>query len=96
MVFFLAFYKRDTVYIGVGAANDDDNYIRYGKKQYLFTVLAEAFILLGFLAYFISVIQQYVSLMNEPHEERERQEALEKKKRDDEARAEAAKAAAER
>lgn len=83
LVFFLAIYKRDTVYIGVGAANDDQNYIRYGKKQYLFTVLAEAFILLGFLAYFISVIQQYVSLMNEPHEERERQEGLAKKKEQD-------------
>jgi hypothetical protein len=78
LIFFLAIYKRDTVYIGTGAANDDSNYRQYGKKQYIFTFLAEAFIIIGFLAYFIAVISQYVSLMNAPHEERERKEAAEK------------------
>lgn len=84
LVFFLAIYKRDTVYIGTGPANDDSNYARYGKKQYIFTFLAEAFIIIGFLAYFIAVISQYVSLMNAPHEERERQEKrAAKDKKDD-------------
>ena len=78
MIFFLAIYKRDTVYIGTGPANDDSNYQRFGKIQYIFTFLAEGFVIIGFLAYFIAVVSQYVTLMNAPHEEREKAEAAEK------------------
>jgi hypothetical protein len=32
IVFFLAFYKRDTVYMGIGPANDESNYRSTSKK----------------------------------------------------------------
>lgn len=73
IIFYLAIYKRDVVYVGGGNANDDSNYRQYGKKQYIFTFLAEAFVIIGFLAYFIAVISQYVTLMNAPHEKAERE-----------------------
>lgn len=69
LIFYLAIYKRDTVYSGMGAANDDSNYTRVGKKQYIFTFLAEAFVIMGFLAYFVAVSSEYVNLMNKKHEE---------------------------
>jgi len=80
LIFYLAIYKRDTVYSGFGAANDDSNYTRMGKKQYIFTFLAEAFVIMGFLAYFVAVSSEYVNLMNAPHE-------AEKKREEDEAKA---------
>jgi len=80
LIFYLAIYKRDTVYSGFGAANDDSNYTRMGKKQYIFTFLAEAFVIMGFLAYFVAVSSEYVNLMNAPHE-------AEKKRLADEAKA---------
>lgn len=58
----------------MGPANDDSNYVRWGKKQYIFTFLAEAFVLMGFLAYFVAVSSEYVNLMNAPHEEKKREE----------------------
>lgn len=79
IIFYLAIYKRDTVYVGGGNANDDSNYRQYGKKQYIFTFLAEAFIIIGFLAYFIAVISQYVTLMNAPHEKADREKAAAEK-----------------
>lgn len=81
LIFYLAIYKRDVVYSGMGAANDDSNYTKLGKKQFIFTFLAEAFVIIGFLAYFVAVTSEYVNLMNAPHEQ---------KKKDDEAAAAAA------
>ena len=73
MIFYLAIYKRDVVYVGAGNANDDSNYVKTGKKQFIFTFLAEALTIIGFLAYFIAVISQYVNLMNKPHEKADRE-----------------------
>jgi len=88
LIFFLAIYKRDVVYIGGGAANDDSNYRQYGKKQFIFTFLAEACVIMGFLAYFIAVISQYVTLMNAPHEKAEKEaKAAEKANAGDDAEA---------
>lgn len=75
LIFYLAIYKRDTVYSGMGPANDESNYTRMGKKQFIFTFLAEAFVIMGFLAYFVAVTSEYVNLMNAPHVKREQEEA---------------------
>lgn len=82
LIFYLAIYKRDTVYSGFGAANDDSNYTRMGKKQYIFTFLAEAFVIMGFLAYFVAVSSEYVNLMNAGHEEKKKAAADQKAKDD--------------
>jgi len=79
LIFYLAIYKRDTVYSGYGHANDESNYIKSGKKQFIFTFLAEGFVLIGFLGYFIAVISQYVTLMNAPHDKKDREAAREAK-----------------
>lgn len=36
LIFYLAIYKRDTVWIGMGAANDETNYHATPKRTYLF------------------------------------------------------------
>jgi len=36
LIFYLAIYKRDTVWIGIGAANDETNYHATPKRTYLF------------------------------------------------------------
>jgi len=74
LIFYLAIYKRDFVYVGSGAANDDSNYVKWGKKQFIFTFLAEAFIIMGFLAYFVAVTSEYVNLMNAPHEAKNKED----------------------
>jgi len=58
----------------MGAANDDSNYTRMGKKQFIFTFLAEAFVIMGFLAYFVAVSSEYVNLMNAAHEQKKADE----------------------
>lgn len=74
LVFFLAIYKRDTVYTGMGAANDDENYHSTPKRTYLFYVLAETTIILSFLTYYTCVVNQYVDLMNASYVRKENDE----------------------
>ena len=64
LIFFLGIYKRDIVYSGMGAANDESNYHATPKRTYLFTILAEATFILVWLAYFTCVANQYCDLMN--------------------------------
>ena len=64
----------------MGAANDDSNYTRMGKKQYIFSFLAEAFVIIGFLAYFVAVSYEYVNLMDAPHVQKEKEEKEEKER----------------
>ena len=68
LIFFLGIYKRDIVYSGMGAANDDSNYHATPKRTYLFTILAEATFILVWLAYFTCVANQYCNLMNEKYD----------------------------
>lgn len=77
LIFFLAIYKRDTVYSGIGAANDESNYHTTPKRTYLFTVLAETAIIITFLTYYTCVANEYVDLMNDKY--------TRQKKEDDEA-----------
>jgi len=79
LIFYLAIYKKDTVYSGMGNANDESNYIKSGKKQYIFTFLAEGLTIIGLLGYFIAVISQYVTLMNAPHDKIDRETARQEK-----------------
>ena len=91
LIFFLAIYKRDTVYSGIGAANDESNYHTTPKRTYLFTVLAETAIILTFLTYYTCVANEYVDLMNdkynrqkkEDEEEEARLEAERKKEKEE-------------
>jgi len=106
LIFFLSIYKKDTVYIGMGAANDETNYHAVPKRTYLFTILAEVCFICVWLTYYTCVANQYCDLMNESYDrqkkeddaEAERQkkekEAADKKaKEDKEAAAKAKKAA---
>ena len=68
LIFFLGIYKRDIVYSGMGAANDESNYHPTPKRTYLFTILAEATFLLVWLAYFTCVANQYCDKMNESYD----------------------------
>ena len=83
MIFFLAIYKKDTVYTGMGAANDPSNYHPTPKRTYLFTVLAETAFILGWLTYYTCVANQYWNLMNDSYdrEAREEKKAKEEKER---------------
>ena len=74
LIFFLGIYKRDIVYSGMGAANDESNYHATPKRTYLFTILAEATFILVWLAYFTCVANQYCDLMNNKYD-RDEQEA---------------------
>jgi len=78
LIFYLAIYKRELVYTGMGAANDESNYHPVPKRTYLFTVLAETTFLLVWLTYYTCVANQYCDLMNESYD-REAQQ-----KKDDE------------
>jgi len=68
LIFFLGIYKRDIVYTGMGAANDESNYHATPKRTYLFTILAEATFILVWLAYFTCVANQYCDLMNNKYD----------------------------
>jgi len=68
LIFYLAIYKRENVYTGMGAANDETNYRSTPKKTYLFYVLAETTIILAWLTYYTCVVNQYVNLMNAPYD----------------------------
>lgn len=78
LIFFLAIYKRDTVYSGIGAANDESNYHTTPKRTYLFTVLAETAILLTFLTYYTCVANEYVDLMNDKYTRQKKEEEAKK------------------
>lgn len=56
LVFFLAIYKRDTVYTGMGPAAEEENYHATPKKHYLFYTMAETVIIVAFLTYYTCVI----------------------------------------
>jgi len=72
LIFYLAIYKRDLVYTGMGQANDETNYHSTPKRTYLFWVLAETTIILAVLAYYTCVVNQYVNLMNAPYDKKEK------------------------
>lgn len=95
MIFFLAIYKKDTVYTGIGAANDPSNYHATPKRTYLFTVLAETAFILGWLAYYTCVANQYWNLMNDSYdrEAKEQKASDERKKAQEKKDKEAAKKA---
>lgn len=93
VIFFLAIYKKDTVYTGMGAAADEENYHATPKRTYLFTVLAEATFILVWLTYYTCVANQYCNLMNAEHDRRA-DEKKAQEKADEEAAAEAKKQAA--
>jgi len=92
LIFFLAIYKKDTVYSGMGAANDDSNYHATPKRTYLFTILAETTFILCWLTYYTCVANQYCNLMNEKYD-REATEKETQEKEEKEAAAAAAKKA---
>jgi hypothetical protein len=79
LVFYLAIYKRDTVYVGMGNANDPSNYRETPKRSFIFYTLAEAIIILVFLTYYTCVINQYVNLMNYSYDEQARLDAEKEK-----------------
>ena len=89
LIFFLGIYKRDIVYTGMGAANDESNYHATPKRTYLFTILAEATFILVWLAYFTCVANQYCDLMNNKYD----RDAAEVKRQKDEEEAAAKEAA---
>lgn len=101
LIFFLAIYKRDIVYSGMGPANDESNYHATPKRTYLFTILAEATFMLVWLAYFTCVSNEYCDLMNEKYDREQREvdrvedekkkAAAEKKKKEDDEKKEKAK-----
>lgn len=57
VIYYVAIYKRDVVYIGFGV--DEKRYIQYSKKYYIFKVLLESVILAALYAYFICVTSNY-------------------------------------
>lgn len=79
LIFFLGIYKRDTVYTGMGPANDETNYHATPKRTYLFTVLAETTFILVWLTYYTCVANQYCSLMNDSYDREEKEEDERKK-----------------
>ena len=61
VIYYVAIYKRDDVFIGDGVS--EDKYQKFQKKYYLFKVLLEAAILLALYAYFMCVFQTYKDLL---------------------------------
>merc|ERR1712195_398985 len=80
LIFFLGIYKRDTVYTGMGPANDETNYHATPKRTYLFTVLAETTFILVWLTYYTCVANQYCSLMNDSYDREEKRKMRERRK----------------
>merc|ERR1712176_1611274 len=69
VIYYVAIYKRDDVFIGYGVS--EDKYQKFQKKYYLFKVLLEAAILLALYGYFMCVIQTYKNLLREEKEKKE-------------------------
>jgi len=63
IVYFLALYKKDTFYSGMGDI-DKNVYIKQSKKVFLFTMLAETVVLVCCFTYFICVASTYQELMH--------------------------------
>ena len=85
LIFFLAIYKKDTVYSGMGAANDDSNYHATPKRTYLFTILAETTFILCWLTYYTCVANQYCNLMNEKYDREATEKEIQEKEAEKEA-----------
>ena len=85
LIFFLAIYKKDTVYSGTGAANDDSNYHATPKRTYLFTILAETTFILCWLTYYTCVANQYCNLMNEKYDREATEKEIQEKEAEKEA-----------
>merc|ERR1712178_458838 len=68
VIYYVAIYKRDDVFIGYRVS--EDKYQKFQKKYYLFKVLLEAAILLALYAYFMCVIQSYKDCLREEKEEK--------------------------
>jgi len=77
VIYYVAIYKRDDVFIGYGVS--EDKYQKFQKKYYLFKVLLEAAILLAFYGYFMCVIQTYKDLLRTEKEKKEEDMMDEKK-----------------
>jgi len=69
VIYYVAIYKRDDVFIGYGVS--EDKYQKFQKKYYLFKVLLEAAILLALYAYFMCVIQTYKDLLRKEKPKKE-------------------------
>merc|ERR1711934_1190252 len=78
VIYYVAIYKRDDVFIGYGVS--EDKYQKFQKKYYLFKVLLEAAILLAFYGYFMCVIQTYKDLLRSPKEKMEEEMMMDEKK----------------
>lgn len=70
LCYYFFLYKQADVFRGIG--EDEGNYTRISKKQYIFQTLFEASILFVALAYFMCVIRKYIGLY--PSEEEEKKE----------------------
>ena len=69
LCYYFFLYKPNDVYRGIG--EDENNYSRISKKQYIFQTLFEATILFVLLAYFMCVIRKYLGLYPKDEEEKE-------------------------
>lgn len=65
LIYFIAIYKKDTFYSGMGEI-DKNFYAKQSKKIFIFTMLAESVILICLFAYFIAVVSRYNELMHGP------------------------------
>merc|ERR1712032_487834 len=74
VIYYVAIYKRDDVFIGYGVS--EDKYQKFQKKYYLFKVLLEAAIHLAFYGYFMCVIQTYKDALREKKEEKKDEEDM--------------------
>jgi len=63
IVYFLALYKKDYFYAGMGEI-EKNVYARQSKKVFLFTMLAESVILVCLFCYFICITSTYQELMH--------------------------------
>jgi len=63
IIYFIAIYKKDVFYSGMGAI-DKNVYSTQSKKVFLFTMIAESVVLTAFFTYFICVTSTYAELMH--------------------------------
>jgi hypothetical protein len=66
----------------MGNANDESNYHPTPKRTYLFTVLAETAFILGWLAYYTCVANQYWNLMNDSYDREDKEAKIAKEKKE--------------
>ena len=64
-IYFLAFYKKDIYYSGMGEI-EKNYYAKQSKKIFLFVMLAETVVIGALFVYFISVTSTYAELMHGP------------------------------